>query len=65
MHVDIAFSYGPRAIVVADFADDRLGLVKSLFGARAAKLGIELCTVNVGSEQMNEVVGRDVRSARR
>jgi len=57
MHVDIAFSYGPRAIVVADFAEDRLSLVKNLFGARAASLGIQLRTVNVGSEQINEVIG--------
>jgi L-iditol 2-dehydrogenase len=57
MHVDIAFSYGPRAIVVADFAAERLDLVKSLFGVRAAKLGIELRTVNVGSERINEVIG--------
>ena len=57
MHVDIAFSYGPRAIVVADFADDRLSLVRNLFGARAANLGIELRTVNVGSEQISEVIG--------
>jgi threonine dehydrogenase-like Zn-dependent dehydrogenase len=57
MHVDIAFSYGPRAIVVADFAADRLELVKGLFGARAAKLGIELRTINVSSEKINEVIG--------
>lgn len=58
MHVDIAFSYGPRAIVVADFANDRLDLVNKLFGARAANLGIELRTINVGSEQINEVIGK-------
>jgi len=58
MHVDIAFSYGPRAIVVADFAAERLDLVNRLFGARAASLGIELRTVNVGSEQTSEVVGK-------
>jgi L-iditol 2-dehydrogenase len=57
MHVDIAFSYGPRAIVVADFAAERLDLVQNLFGARAKKLGIELRTVNVGSEKINDVVG--------
>ena len=57
MHVDIAFSYGPRAIVVADFANDRLDLVNNLFGARAANLGIKLRTVNVGSEKINEVIG--------
>ncbi len=58
MHVDIAFSYRPRAIVVADFADARLDLVKNLFGARAAKLGIELRTINPGSEPINEVIGK-------
>ena len=58
MHVDLASSYGPRAIVVADLAEDRLALVNSLFGARAASLGIELRTVNVGSEQLSEVIGK-------
>jgi L-iditol 2-dehydrogenase len=58
MHVDLAFSYGPRAIVVADFADDRLALVNNLFGARAASLGIQLRTVNVGSEPVNEVIAK-------
>ncbi len=57
MHVDIAFSYGPRAIVVADFADERLDLVKKLFGARAASLGIELRTVSVGTEKIADVIG--------
>ena len=57
MHVDIAFSYGPRAIVVADFAEERLDLVKKLFGARAASLGIELRTVSVGSEKIADVIG--------
>ena len=58
MHVDIAFSYGPRAIVVADLAADRLDLVNKLFGARAANLGIELRTIDVGSEKINEVIGQ-------
>jgi L-iditol 2-dehydrogenase len=58
MHVDIAFSYGPRAIVVADFADERLDLVNKLFGARAASLGIELRTVSVGSEKIADVIGK-------
>lgn len=57
MHVDLAFSYGPKAIVVADFAEDRLALVNKLFGARARKLGVQLRTVSVGSEQLDKVIG--------
>ena len=57
MHVDLAFSYAPRAIVVADFAEDRLALVNKLFGARAAKSGVQLRTVSVGSEQLDKVIG--------
>jgi L-iditol 2-dehydrogenase len=46
MHLDVALSYGPRAIVVSDLVDDRLEIVRSLFGARAGRLGITLHTVH-------------------
>ena len=57
MHVDLAFSYSPSAIVVADFAEDRLALVQKLFGARAMKLGIQLRTVSAGAEPLDVVIG--------
>ena len=46
MHVDLAFAYRPRAIVVADFLEARLQLVRKLFEARAAKAGVVLHTVH-------------------
>lgn len=47
MHVDLAFAYQPRAIVVADTLVDRLQLVQKRFGARADKLGIALHPIHV------------------
>jgi threonine dehydrogenase-like Zn-dependent dehydrogenase len=47
MHVDLAFAYQPRAIVVTDTLEDRLQLVRKKFGARADRLGIALHTVHV------------------
>ncbi len=46
MHVDLALSYRPRAIVATDLIEERLELVRQLLGARAQALGIALHTVN-------------------
>lgn len=46
MHVDLALSYRPRAIIAADFLQERLGLVETLLAARAESLGVELYAVN-------------------
>ncbi|MGD0012545.1 MAG: zinc-binding dehydrogenase [Terriglobia bacterium] len=46
MHVALAMSYRPRAIVVAELVESRLELVQTLFGPRAKTLGIELHTVS-------------------
>ena len=56
MHVALAMSYRPRAIVVAELVDARLELVKASFGARAQTLGITLCTVNPARVHLTEVV---------
>ena len=45
MHVALAMSYRPRAMVVADLVESRLEVVRRLFGPRAAELGIELRTL--------------------
>jgi L-sorbose 1-phosphate reductase len=42
MHVDLALSYGPRAIVVAEAVPSRCRQVEALFGPRAAAAGIVL-----------------------
>jgi threonine dehydrogenase-like Zn-dependent dehydrogenase len=46
MHVDLALSYRPRAIVTTDLIDERLDRVRQLFGARAEELGVDLHAVN-------------------
>ncbi len=42
MHVDLALSYRPRALVVSEFVEERLELMRSLFGTRAESAGIAL-----------------------
>jgi threonine dehydrogenase-like Zn-dependent dehydrogenase len=56
MHVALAMSYRPRAIVVADLVESRLEVVKTLFSRRAEALGIELRTLNPASEDLKRVV---------
>ena len=56
MHVDLAFAYRSRAIVVADFLEARLQLVRKLFAARAAEAGVELHTVHAASTPVEKVV---------
>lgn len=56
MHVEVALSYRPRAILCADLIEDRLNVVRNLFGARAEQAGILLRTVNAGQEQVGDVV---------
>jgi len=56
MHVDLAMSYRPRAIVSCDLVESRLELVKSLFGPRAEKLGTALHTVNPATGDLKRVV---------
>ncbi len=46
MHVDLALSRRPRAIVALDLIDQRFERVERLFGARAEKLGISLHVAN-------------------
>jgi threonine dehydrogenase-like Zn-dependent dehydrogenase len=45
MHVDLAFSYRPRAIIVSDLISERLQKVRDLFCNRAAGMQIQLKTV--------------------
>ncbi len=56
MHVALAMSYRPRAIVAADLVAVRLELVKSLFGPRAEALGIALHTVNPSAGNLKKVI---------
>jgi len=56
MHVALAMSYRPRAIVAADLVESRLGVVRALFGARAAAVGITLRTLNPAREDVKQAV---------
>jgi L-iditol 2-dehydrogenase len=57
IHVDLALSSSPRAIVVTDPLPERLDRVRMLFGARAERLGVEL-VVAVPGPGVDEAVGR-------
>ncbi len=56
MHVALAMSYRPRAIVVADLVESRLELVRTLFGPRAVTDGILLRTLNPAERSLQMVV---------
>jgi threonine dehydrogenase-like Zn-dependent dehydrogenase len=57
MHVALSLNYRPRALVAADLVESRLEVVRTLFGLRAAQLGIELRLVNPAAENLARVVG--------
>ncbi len=56
MHVALAMSYHPRAIVVADLVESRLELVRTFFGPKAVTDGILLRTLNPSSRGLQSVV---------
>lgn len=57
LHVDLALSYHPRLVVVADLIEERLDLVMRLFGARAERLGVSLIPFNPGKADLKAFVG--------
>ena len=56
MHVDLALSRRPRAVIVVDFLEPRLEKTRALFGRRAEKLGVDLRTVNGGTTDVRALV---------
>lgn len=56
MHVDLALSYHPRALVVSDFIEERLERTRSLFSERAKALRIDLHMVNANLKDVRQVV---------
>ena len=56
MHVDLALSYRPRAVVASDLIDERLERVRHLFGARAEKFGVDLHAVNSGRTDVQALI---------
>ena len=56
IHVELALSYRPRTIIVADFLDERLELVRKMFNDRANQNGINLQTINPQNDKLKEFV---------
>ncbi len=56
MHVDLALSYAPRAIVVSECVAARCRQVQGLFGRRAAAGGIVLKVLDPATESLASVV---------
>lgn len=58
MHIDLALSYRPRAIVATDLINERLERVRELFGPRSEELGVALHAVNPSTDDVQELVYR-------
>ena len=56
IHIELAMSYYPEKIIVADFIEHRLALVRSKFKDRADKNGISLLTINPKDDDLKEFV---------
>ena len=56
MHLALAMSYRPRAIVAVDLVESRLEVVRHLFSQRAASLGIDLRVLNPSKVDVKQVV---------
>jgi threonine dehydrogenase-like Zn-dependent dehydrogenase len=56
IHVELALSYRPRMLIVADFNEQRLGLVDSLFGGRAERAGVKMVTINAQKTNLKDFV---------
>lgn len=56
MHVALALSYRPAALVVADFVESRLQAVRDLFTRRADTLGVKLHAFNPSEKKLKTFV---------
>jgi L-iditol 2-dehydrogenase len=54
MHVDLAMTYRPRAILVTDMLETRLKRVERMFGSRARRLKITLSAVNAARSELKQ-----------
>jgi len=63
MHVDLAMNYGPRAIIVSDFLEERLERTRVLFADRADRLGIKLVINNPARQHLSELTASLTASA--
>jgi threonine dehydrogenase-like Zn-dependent dehydrogenase len=56
LNVELALSYHPRLVIVADYNEERLELVQRLFAARAAQLGVGMVTINPGKADLKTFI---------
>ncbi len=56
MHVDLALSYKPAHLIVADFLEARLEIVRSLFSPASSRFGVRLHTINPGNQDIQRLV---------
>lgn len=56
MHIDLALSYRPRAIIATDLIEERLERVRQLFGQRADELGIALHAINPAATDVQGLI---------
>ncbi len=56
MHVDLAISYKPRAILVSDLIEERLNRVRRLFTERAGKSGVRIITADPRETDLKQLV---------
>ena len=55
-NLEVAVSYLPRLLIVADFIEERLELVQRVFAARAVKLGVTMVTLNPGKADLKTFI---------
>jgi threonine dehydrogenase-like Zn-dependent dehydrogenase len=55
-HLEIALTYHPHTVIVADFINERLELANQLFGLRAEQAGVALHIVNSRTTDLKMVV---------
>jgi threonine dehydrogenase-like Zn-dependent dehydrogenase len=58
LHVELAMSYRPRAVICSDLIQERLDIVSRLFSPRAQRLGVALHVVNSAETDLSELINQ-------
>jgi threonine dehydrogenase-like Zn-dependent dehydrogenase len=58
LNVELALTYRPRLVIVADFIEERVELVQRLFAARAENFGVKLITFNPGKGDLKAFINQ-------
>jgi threonine dehydrogenase-like Zn-dependent dehydrogenase len=56
MHIDLALTYRPRAIIATDLIEERLERARQLFSPRADKLGVVLHVINPAATDVQGLI---------